>query len=268
MRFLEALIAIEASDDPQRPVLRLIGPPQVTAFGERIEIPESCKRLLAFIATRGSGVDRRLAASCLWPNGNNQRAGGNLRTALWRLNGIPLPLVVTPNQALYLSPKVVVDFHVVSTWATRLTTSRAEPRDLDVDAPDIEAMELFPGWYDDWAVLERERFRYRMLHAAETLSRLLGQRGLTGVALATAISVVSADPLRESAQQVLIEAHLRAGNLVEARRCYDAYRELLRQELDVEPGAELTSLVSQSYSFDVPRPRPGNSIAVQDGRRT
>jgi hypothetical protein len=54
---------------------------------------------------------------------------------------------------------------------------------------------------------------------------------------------VSADPLRETANRILVEAHLAEGNLVEARRSYARYRDLIGRELGVEPGHELTSLV-------------------------
>jgi DNA-binding SARP family transcriptional activator len=54
---------------------------------------------------------------------------------------------------------------------------------------------------------------------------------------------VSADPLRESAHRVLIEAHLAEGNLAEGRRAYDRYRAIARRELGVEPGRELASLI-------------------------
>ena len=58
------------------------------------------------------------------------------------------------------------------------------------------------------------------------------------------MNVVSADPLRESAQRVLVEAHLAEGNVQEARRAYDLYRRRAVRELRVEPGAELTALLT------------------------
>jgi DNA-binding SARP family transcriptional activator len=54
---------------------------------------------------------------------------------------------------------------------------------------------------------------------------------------------VTAEPLRESAQRVLIEAHLAEGNWVEGRRSFEAYRDLLDHELGVQPEPELAALV-------------------------
>ena len=62
------------------------------------------------------------------------------------------------------------------------------------------------------------------------------------------LSVIAcADPLRESANRVLIEAHLAEGNLIEARRTYERYRDSVRRELGVDPGEQLASLVRVGF---------------------
>ncbi|MDD9207972.1 bacterial transcriptional activator domain-containing protein, partial [Georgenia sp. 10Sc9-8] len=114
-------------------------------------------------------------------------------------------------------------------------------------------VDLLPGWYDDWVIFERERIRQRVLHALEALSCELVRRGRCAEAIEVALDAVGVEPLRESAQRVLIEAHLAEGNLVEARRLYLRYRELVRQELRTEPGTTLTRLV-----VDAGRPAPTN----------
>jgi DNA-binding SARP family transcriptional activator len=67
---------------------------------------------------------------------------------------------------------------------------------------------------------------------------------------------VSAEPLRESAQRVLIDAHLAEGNWIEGRRAYESYRELLRRELDAEPPYDLSVTIQSA------RRRPFVEIAV------
>jgi DNA-binding SARP family transcriptional activator len=63
---------------------------------------------------------------------------------------------------------------------------------------------------------------------------------------------VGADPLRESAQRVLVEAHLAEGNRSEALRLYAEHRDLVRRELGVEPSPELTALVAPYQLGRVP----------------
>jgi hypothetical protein len=69
---------------------------------------------------------------------------------------------------------------------------------------------------------------------------------------------VGADPLRESAQQALIEAHFAEGNWAEGRRRYEVYRELLRRELGVQPSRQLDELV---YDDPVTTDRYGVRLA-------
>jgi DNA-binding SARP family transcriptional activator len=111
-------------------------------------------------------------------------------------------------------------------------------------------MDLLPGWYDDWVIFERERIRQRLLYALEMLSRRLVAAGRCAEAVEAAMSAVSADPLRESANRVLIEAHLAEGNLIEGRRAYERYRALFLRELSVEPGQYLASLVEAGHLPD------------------
>jgi uncharacterized protein YajQ (UPF0234 family) len=54
------------------------------------------------------------------------------------------------------------------------------------------------------------------------------------------------EPLRESAQMVLINAHLGEHNWIEARRAFLAFRDLLDRELGVSPSRELIALVADS----------------------
>ncbi|TDU75151.1 bacterial transcriptional activator domain-containing protein [Streptomyces sp. KS 21] len=68
-------------------------------------------------------------------------------------------------------------------------------------------------------------------------------RGVVALLNRRALVAVSAEPLREIAQRALIEAHLAEGNLIEAMRTYDTYRDLVKRELAVEPGCELSGLI-------------------------
>jgi len=226
------------------PVLHLFRGPYVTLDGRRREVPEGSKRLLAFVALRRGRVERRHAAGALWPSGDDMRAAGNLRSALWRLRGAGIDVLVADKWSLLLSTEVVVDVHVVCGWADRLIDGTAQGDDLAASPSWVEALDLLPGWYDDWALIERERLRQRTLHALEALSKRLSLAGRFADAIEAAMLAVNAEPLRESAQRALIKAHLAEGNVVEARRSYQVYRELVGRELGVEPSKDLLTLLS------------------------
>jgi DNA-binding SARP family transcriptional activator len=163
---------------------------------------------------------------------------------LWRLRRADIDVLHADKSMLYLDPRVCVDIAQLSRAATRVIDGSADGSDLWAPGMNLEALDLLPGWYDEWIIFEREQLRQRMLHAMEALVRRLISRALFADAIEVAITAVGVEPLRESAQRVLIEAHLAEGNFVEARRAYIAYHEMLATELGVSPSVELSKMVS------------------------
>jgi DNA-binding SARP family transcriptional activator len=226
--------------------LHLFGGPYVTVGGSYRAVPDGSKRLLAFAALQRGRLDRRYVAGTLWPAGRDERAAGNLRSALWRLRGSGIDLLTVDKVTLCLRDGVIVDATEIGDWAMRLIRGTASETDLTIPSASLEALDLLPGWYDDWALAERERLRLRMLHAFEALSRHFTVCARYAEAVEVALLAVNAEPLRESAQRVLIEAHLVEQNVAEACRAFDAYRIRLRDELDAAPSAGLVTLLNAS----------------------
>jgi len=222
-------------------VVHLFAGPYVTLGDERWEVPEGSKQLLAFVALRRRRVERRQAAGTLWPCGDEERAAGNLRSALWRLRRAGINVLITDKWSLALSCDVLVDLHLIEQWATRLIDGQAAGDDLTVTPSVVDALDLLPGFYDDWVLMERERIRQRILHALEVLSETLAAEGRFADAIEAAMLATGAEPLRESAQRALIKAHIAEGNLTEARRSYRAYHNLLYRELGVAPSDEFSA---------------------------
>jgi DNA-binding SARP family transcriptional activator len=225
------------------PVVHLFGGPYVTLGARRHEVPQGSKQLLAFVALRRRRVERSHAAGTIWPVGDDTRAAGNLRSALWRLRRAGIDVLVADKWSLRLGSGVLVDLHLMDQWATRLIEGTALGEDLAISPSWADALDLLPGWYDDWALMERERIRQRILHALEALSGRLAAAGRFADAVEAAILAVSAEPLRETAQRALISAHVAEGNLAEARRSYRVYCDLVRSELGVEPSRDLLTML-------------------------
>jgi len=228
--------------------VHLLGGLYVTRNGNRLEVPEGSKRLLAFLCLRRGPVERCHAAGTLWPSVDDRRAAGNLRSALWRLRGADIDVLEADKRLIGLRQGLAVDVYELAEWASRLVARRPARGDLSLRRPLDDALDLLPGCYDDWAIIERERMRQRMLRALEALSRELTAMGRYGEAVDAALTAIVAEPLRESAQRALLEAHLAESNLIEARRDFLAYRNLVRRELGVEPSVELAALVRRPVS--------------------
>ena len=225
-------------DYPDARVVHLLAGPYVSVGADRRDVPEGSKQLLAFVALRRRRVERRQAAGTLWPFGDDERAAGNLRSALWRLRRAGIDVMAADKWSLALSAGVLVDVHLMEQWATRLIEGRPDAHDLTVSPSVIDALNLLPGFYDDWALMERERIRQRVLHALEALSERLAAAGRFADAIEAAMLATSAEPLRESAQRALIKAHIAEGNVTEARRSYRSYKDLMHRELGVLPSED------------------------------
>ena len=237
-------------------VVRLLDGLSLHCGSRPVDVPPGGRRLLAYVALHPRGADRRQAAGVLWPTVGDARAAGNLRSALWRLQQVGCPLVRGEQARLALREEVVVDVTDLERWAGRVLNGTATPADLAVDPAPLAEAELLPGWYDDWVLAVRDRLRLRLLHALEALGALLCDAGRPREAVEAVQAAVLAEPLRESGQRALIEAHQAAGDWVAARRQFDSFRLLLRREVGVEPSDELTAVATARRPPAPLAPRP------------
>lgn len=229
---------------PELDMLCLVGGPYVLRHGRRFNVPEGSKRLLAYVALHGGHVNRGRTAGTLWPEGSDNRAAGNLRSALWRLKGAGIEVLQADKILLSLKPGTITDIYLLCDWAARAIEGRVTDADLRILHWDPEAADILPGWYDDWVICERERIRQRLLHGLEAVGYQLLRQHRPADAIEAALEAIRIEPLRESARRLLIEAHLAERNYGEALRTYRSYEQLVRHELDISPGAALSSLVS------------------------
>ena len=102
-RSLGALALGSAPTDLAATRLHLFDGPFVMIDGERLDLPDGAGRLLVHVAVSGSRVSRRSAAGTLWAIGNDVRAAGNLRSALWRLRSLGVDIVRSDKQSLWLA---------------------------------------------------------------------------------------------------------------------------------------------------------------------
>jgi DNA-binding SARP family transcriptional activator len=180
----------------------------------------------------------------LWPETTTIRANANLRSALWRAQRSCGRLIVASTQDIALDDGVVIDYRVAMSRAYSLVTG-AEPCEEDFCAGTLANLstDLLVDWYDDWVTVERERYHQLRLHALELLCARLTVANRHGEAVDAGLAAVRAEPLRESAHRILIQAYLAEGNRGEAVRQYERCSRILLDELGLEPSASLRELV-------------------------
>ena len=214
--------------------LRLLGGFALHLDDEPVELQPGSQRLVAFLALAPAAVERGFTAFRLWPDSSEDRARGNLRSTVWRLNRDQPQLVESSRTHVWIGDEVWVD--VVDGLL-----------DECVDVGELVAAtlheDLLPDWYDDWLEVERERIRQLRLHALEAKGRAALEDGAVGSAVQLALRAIAIDVLRESAHRLVIEAHIAEGNIADAVRQYDRCSRAMEQQLGVEPSQGLRDLL-------------------------
>jgi DNA-binding SARP family transcriptional activator len=208
--------------------------------GRLVPLPLSAQRVLAFVALQDHAVPRNYAASTLWVDATEQHAVGSLRTALWRLRHQGYRLVEADGSRLRIAGDVAVDAHDAAAWARRVLEDSTTGSTGGL--PPLLGV-LLPDWYDDWVLLERDRLCELRAHALESLCARLTTSGHFGEAMEAAQAALKLDTLRDSAHRHLIRVHLAEGNQAEALGHYFFYRQLLRDQLSLEPSKQMQTLV-------------------------
>jgi DNA-binding SARP family transcriptional activator len=193
-------------------------------------------------------VTRVYAAEVLWPDSRRRQASANFRTALWRVRGLVGDDVVwTGPGRLTLANTVNVDVRDVAKEAQALINA---PVGHDAGLPAVTgetvsrlSMRLLPGWYDDWILLEQERWDQLRLHALEAAAEVLLCRGQHMLALEASLIAARSELFRESAHRVIIRVYIAEGNWGAALQHYHDYQQKLRRELNLAPTTMMDELM-------------------------
>ncbi len=211
-----------------------------------IQVAFSAQRLIAFVALQDRAVRRPHASGMLWTDASEQRANSSLRSALWRTPSPDgRPVIEASGTHLWLNPAVKVDFHEIVSRAVSIL----DRKDVLQSSCSLHGQlrqfgdDLLPGWYEDWVLVERERYRQLRLHALEAICHHLTDLGRYALALEAGMAAVASEPLRESAQREVIRLHLMEGNTVEALRQYQSYARLLADEIGARPSPSMDRLL-------------------------
>ncbi len=242
-------MATFVDDHPTRPVTELSRSrlEVLTGFrflraGRPMSFPHGVERVVAFLGITRVPTSRTRLAGLLWPNVSEQRASGDLRSALWRLRRIT-GVIREENRSLSLVPDVDVDV-LEMTQLARSLVEGAAATSLSRVPELVGAGSILPGWDEEWLVVERERYRILRLRALERSAEAFLDAGEHPAALDASLASIDTDPYRESAHRLVVRTHIAEGNYAEAIRAYESYRTRVGDELGISPSAWMEDLVA------------------------
>ena len=235
-----------------------------------LHLTRRVQELLAYLLLQPRTHPREVLADLLWGEQDASHARGCLSTTLWRLRRALADggyadnlLVTTPAGEVGIDRGQGVWLDVATFESEARRVMRQSPN--AANAADVAALEgalclytgdLLEGFYDDWALRERERMRSLYLSSLHYLLRYYQHHNDPARALACGASILDLDPLREDIHRTVIRLHLAAGQRTLALRQYDACRRLLAEELGIDPMPETQQLLPLLAQTDPPDP-PG-----------
>ncbi len=225
----------------RRSRLQVLGEFQLSVDGMLVLLPHSVERIVAFLAIVSGPVTRARLAGSLWPDVEEHRAQGDLRSALWRLRRIAL-VICEEGSRLRLVPEVDVDISALTELTRTMIHGPPDP-ELERLWDLVHGYEILPGWDEEWLVVERERFRLLRLRALDCAAEALMKAGNYAVALDVALASLATEPYREAPHRLVVQIHVAEGNHSEAIREYEAYRSLIADELGISPSPIMEALV-------------------------
>ncbi|MFK0201885.1 BTAD domain-containing putative transcriptional regulator [Streptomyces lavendulae] len=254
---------------PDTVVFRILGPLQVTGLSGPVRIPPGRQEVIlaALLLEANRVVSTDYLVDLIWDDEPPDTARTQVQICVSRLRklfttaGIAAAITTRPPGYVLKTEGDLVDAAV---FARRLADARALAK--RGDAP--EAVELLRAAGELWqgdclSGVSSETLRSKALQldeerltAAETRIELELDLGRHHQLVGEIQLLVRVHPLRERLRGQLMLALYRSGRQAEALESYRVGRELLVEELGLEPGGELRGLERAILAGDVPPPRP------------
>jgi len=230
------------------------------------------RALLGYLAyNREDPLSRDHLASLLWSERTDESARRNLRQALYNVRSVLASsgdrrLFVADQTTIQIDPAIDcwVDVDEFRASARRgLAAEGNDPGQL-VAAARLYRGDLLAGFYlkdcvefEEWLLATQEQLREEAIQVFRTLVSTYLRRGETHLGVRYAKRLLAIDPLSEESHRNLMQLYLMAGRRTRALAQYEHLRNLLRQELGVEPLEESTDLYRSILLQAYPEPDSG-----------
>jgi DNA-binding SARP family transcriptional activator len=265
----------ETSQSPL--TLRLLGEPRISYRDHALTAPLAGKEqaLLIYLACApGKRFSRDHLATLLWGETSQERARYNLRRALWHIREALDELALSPDDYVSTEDSWIwmpasapcwVDtreFEAVLGTAFRHLRTEFSPSSVGVRRV-RETIDLYRGkflaafsvsqapGFDEWVRFERERLFQLLLRALSSLIQSFIAWGERDEAIDVCRRLLESDPIQEDTHRLLMRLYWDTGRRTQALRQYRRCREILSQELDVEPVEETQDLYQRILQNEI-----------------
>ena len=216
--------------------------------------------LTYLLLNRHTSVSRQKLASLYWSDISDAEGLTNLRRKLYRLRKI-LPdadrFIEIDSKTIRWLPDAPFWLDVVE-FETAIALGATAEQNKDIKTQSIAlktASELYQGELltscdDDWLIPERDRLQQLAIANLEKLIALLKRQRDFNAAIIRANQLLKLDPYYEPGYLILMQLHREKGDRASALQTYHQCMTLLREELGVDPSANIQALYQSLLADD------------------
>ena len=233
----------------------------------RADLGQSGRLLACYLFEFAGRTHRReRLADVFWPDLDSERAGSALNTAIWRIRKL-LSLdgsgrcgrqLITSGNDLVLEtlPSISIDTHLLQRAIKRALSLSSGVLGREMAAELDSAVDFYGGPFldgddADWILQERERLHCLCIRGLIELMRYSARQESLEGALEYGRRILAIDALRESIQRDVMLLLVLNGQRADAIQNFQKLRELLKDELGIEPMPETTRMADDIISGEI-----------------
>jgi len=229
-------------------ILELLGTLSLRDETRPVPVAAQQKRPLGLLAILGLGgklgLSRDRIEAYLWPESSGARAQHALDQTVYAIrHALGSDVILATARELRLNPELVrVD---VWEFEQAIRASQWTPAVGHYKGPLLDGFHFADSHeLDSWIESNRTRLRLEYQKALEFLANLAAEAGDHSQSVVWLRRLANADPLSAGATKKLMLALAAAGDRAGAVQYARVYQELVRQELEMEPDAEIEDLAA------------------------
>jgi DNA-binding SARP family transcriptional activator len=203
---------------------------------------------------------REVIAGLFWGESSENRARSSLSTTLCRLRKVLEPGSIPSGAYLVTAPTGEIGFnHKSDHWIdVEIFEDRIKPiltksyeSLTKIEVSQLESTvnlyngELMEGFYDEWALRERERLRSLFVKGQVHLLHHYSHHAAWDKGLTCAQNILDLEPLHEEIHREMMRLYFKNGQRALALKQYETCRDTLASELEVSPMEETQILYAQ-----------------------
>lgn len=259
--------------------LKLLGAPDIRLGDQPVlgALSNKAQAILYYLAVTGQPQPRSILATLLWGDAPEEAARANLRKALADLRQAASDHLDIERQSVALKwADVWVDvaeFEAIVSSSSLRAESTADAERLQ-EAVDMYRGDFLTGFYalhapdfETWLLAEQARLRESVVQVLHLLADFYSTRQESARAIACVRRLLKLEPWREEGHRQLMLLLAREGQRSAALAQFETCRQVLQEELGVEPGSETVAVYERIRDGNLSR-QGGNVVPpVPEGQQ-